>query len=173
MSFSTIRISGLEDEPAVIVLTNHSVHVFSNFESIDKTLNGMRLKSIAGIEISDSRVLLGKILHEVVRTDVSYKCIEFKDVRSIFKRRHQLKKTALEITDRSGYSFLFSCKDERVYIIYHFFLKLYIFTYIIIFSPYYSFPCRKWKLLFEFSWILPCPRTSCTELKGSQTSRWV
>jgi len=140
MSFSTIRISGLEDEPAVIVLTNHNVHVFSNFESIDKTLNGMRLKSIAGVEISDSRVLLGKILHEVVRTDVSYKCIEFKDVRSIFKRRHQLKKSALEITDRSGFSFLFSCKDERVYIIYHFKKIVHIYIYYYIFPPTILFP---------------------------------
>lgn len=73
----------------------------------------MRLLSIEGIEISDNRTLLGKILHEIIRNDYSYKCIEFKDIRSIFKRRHQLKKSALELTDKFGASFLFSCKTER------------------------------------------------------------
>ena len=42
-------------------------------------------------------------------TNVGYWCYPVREIYSIFKRRHHLKYTALELTDIHGYSVLISC----------------------------------------------------------------
>lgn len=44
----------------------------------------------------------------------AYDYMAFNDIFSVFKRRHHLKYTALEMTDVHGYSILFSCSSVEV-----------------------------------------------------------
>ena len=55
---------------------------------------------------------LGEIWKEVLGSEEGYRCIPLDEVYTVFKRRHQLKYTALRITDTAGYTLLFSCDSE-------------------------------------------------------------
>ena len=55
---------------------------------------------------------LADIWKEVLSLEDGYRCFPLDEVHSVFKRRHQLKYTALRITDTSGSTLLFSCDSE-------------------------------------------------------------
>jgi hypothetical protein len=54
------------------------------------------------------------IWKELLRSDLAYSRIALADVYSFFRRRHELKYTATEITDVMGYSVLYSCESVKV-----------------------------------------------------------
>ena len=64
-----------------------------------------------------------EIWKELLRSDLGYSRFPLNEIYSFFRRRHQLKYTALEITDSKGYSVLYSCESVEV-IIYLFVLLL-------------------------------------------------
>jgi len=53
---------------------------------------------------------LRSIWRDLLESDFSYQRMPLDEVYSIFKRRYQLKNSAMEITDTRGYSLLFSCE---------------------------------------------------------------
>jgi Beige/BEACH domain len=55
---------------------------------------------------------LAEIWKEVLSLEDGYRCFPLDEVHTVFKRRHQLKYTALRITDTSGSTLLFSCDSE-------------------------------------------------------------
>ena len=55
---------------------------------------------------------LAGIWQEVLSSEDGYRCIPLDEIYTVFKRRHQLKYTALRVTDTAGYSLLFSCETE-------------------------------------------------------------
>jgi Beige/BEACH domain len=52
------------------------------------------------------------IWREVLSSEGGYKRVPLDEIYTVFKRRHQLKYTALRVTDTAGYSLLFSCDTE-------------------------------------------------------------
>ena len=57
-----------------------------------------------------------EIWKELLRSDLGYSRFPLNEIYSFFRRRHQLKYTALEITDSKGYSVLYSCESVEVII---------------------------------------------------------
>jgi hypothetical protein len=55
-----------------------------------------------------------EIWKELLRSDLGYSHFPLSEVYSFFRRRHQLKYTALEVTDVKGYSVLYSCESVSV-----------------------------------------------------------
>ena len=55
---------------------------------------------------------LSGIWKEVLSSEGGYRKIPLDEIYTVFKRRHQLKYTALRVTDTAGYSLLFSCDTE-------------------------------------------------------------
>lgn len=55
---------------------------------------------------------LSGIWKEVLSSEGGYRKIPLDEIYTVFKRRHQLKYTALRVTDTAGYSLLFSCETE-------------------------------------------------------------
>ena len=119
-------INGLDTQPALMVLTKHAVHLFSNIqlnrhETNDKTISrGLHegeylslLSSTPLSDLKDCRSMYGHVLSEILKTEHSYKCMELQDVYTVFKHRYQLKATALELTDKFGSSLLFACGSEQ------------------------------------------------------------
>ena len=62
-------------------------------------------------QTSESEWVAG-IWKELLSSEEGYRCYPLDDIHTIFKRRHQLKYTALRITDAAGSSVLFSCDTE-------------------------------------------------------------
>jgi Beige/BEACH domain len=73
---------------------------------------------LAGSTMGLSRLGLGEsewlcgIWREVLSSEGGYKRVPLDEIYTVFKRRHQLKYTALRVTDTAGYSLLFSCDTE-------------------------------------------------------------
>ena len=61
--------------------------------------------------LGESEWLCG-IWREVLSSEGGYKRVPLDEIYTVFKRRHQLKYTALRVTDSAGYSLLFSCDTE-------------------------------------------------------------
>ena len=55
---------------------------------------------------------LADIWKEVLGSEEGYRCMPLDEVYTVFRRRHQLKYTALRVTDTAGYTLLFSCESE-------------------------------------------------------------
>lgn len=55
-----------------------------------------------------------EIWKELLRNDLGYSRIPLSEIYSFFRRRHQLKYTAMEVTDVMGYSVLYSCESVVV-----------------------------------------------------------
>ena len=58
------------------------------------------------------------IWKELLRSDLGYSRFPLAEVYSFFRRRHQLKYTAMEITDVMGYSVLYACDSVEVKLIF-------------------------------------------------------
>lgn len=73
---------------------------------------------LAGSTVGLPRLGLGEsewlcgIWREVLSSEGGYKRVPLDEIYTVFKRRHQLKYTALRVTDTAGYSLLFSCDTE-------------------------------------------------------------
>lgn len=81
-----------------------------------------------------------EIWKELLRSDLGYSRFPLSEIYSFFRRRHQLKYTALEVTDVMGYSVLYAC--ESVEVCYHSFFFL-----ISIFSSFQLLSLIEWLLL--------------------------
>ena len=55
---------------------------------------------------------LADIWKEILGSEEGYRCMPLDEVYTVFRRRHQLKYTALRVTDTAGYTLLFSCESE-------------------------------------------------------------
>ena len=55
-----------------------------------------------------------EIWKELLRNDLGYSRFPLSEIYSFFRRRHQLKYTAMEVTDVMGYSVLYSCESVVV-----------------------------------------------------------
>ena len=63
---------------------------------------------------ADPKKLLSLVWAELLKPDTGYKHIDLSEVYTVFKHRYQLKATAIEVTDTSGHSLLFSCATMKV-----------------------------------------------------------
>ena len=63
-------------------------------------------------EETSEETWLKNIWSVMLGTNAGYVVMPLQELYSIFKRRHHLKYTALEITDTSGYSLLFACASQ-------------------------------------------------------------
>lgn len=55
-----------------------------------------------------------EIWTELLRSDLGYSRFPLSEIYSFFRRRHQLKYTAMEVTDVMGYSVLYACESVQV-----------------------------------------------------------
>jgi hypothetical protein len=137
------RISGLETQKGLLVLSEHYLHLLIGFTVKDRTakLSDMQFEWISSSHTAASKVSTfgngegssspGKfnpnvpklspeevpdelfpkyIWSELILTDSPYVKIPIEEIYSFFKRRHQLKYSAMEIADVRGLSVLFSCQ---------------------------------------------------------------
>ena len=126
--FNVKRINSLDTQPMLMLLTKTSVHLFNNFKISSKSDHDFSLNHMGQVEgdisvsilspysladLPDNRAILSRILFEILKSEHSYKHIDMQEIYTILKRRYKLKKTALELSDTHGESFLFACASER------------------------------------------------------------
>jgi hypothetical protein len=82
-------------------------------EVFDKLNTTNRTPALALSEQNDND-WVEEIWKELLRSDLGYSRIPLPEIYSFFRRRHQLKYTALEVTDVKGYAVLYSCESVQV-----------------------------------------------------------
>ena len=82
-------------------------------EHFDKVNTTTKSLDIAVVEQSDND-WVEDIWKELLRSDLGYSRFPLSEIYSFFRRRHQLKYTAMEVTDVMGYSVLYSCESVAV-----------------------------------------------------------
>lgn len=137
------RIYALEAHSALLVITPNNMHFLCGFvatktqkssrstaptaptcvlewvspqqqkEHFDKVNTTNRPQSVTFAELHDTD-WTEDIWKELLRNDLGYSRFPLSDIYSFFRRRHQLKYTAMEVTDVMGYSVLYSCESVVV-----------------------------------------------------------
>lgn len=138
------RIYGLEAHISMLVLTPNNIHILCGFvavrtqkggknsayssahcmlewvsplqqqEEFDKLNTTARAATSLLIAEQNDNDWVEDIWKELLRSDLGYSHFPLAEVYSFFRRRHQLKYTALEVTDIKGYSVLYSCESVAV-----------------------------------------------------------
>lgn len=79
---------------------------------IERCTEGNSTLSDKEKEVREERDWLFSIWKELLNSDENYICMQLNDVYTIYKRRYQLKYTALSVADIYGYTILYSLESE-------------------------------------------------------------
>ena len=110
--FNVDRIYGLQDHAAVLVLTASAIHIIGNVRLRERAR--FELVSPGGEEVAaplrhgTESARLAAVWRTLLGSDLEYYSTQLSQVYSVFRRRHQLKATAIEIVDTSGFPVLFA-----------------------------------------------------------------
>lgn len=127
--YNVERISGLETQKAVLFLSDQSIYILCGITAMDQSKKIVdqifhwvptpqtksSSQSSSNSELSDD--LLSEeewvkcVWKDLIESETAFFHIPIEDIYSFFKRRYQLKHTAMEITDSKGHSVLFSCSS--------------------------------------------------------------
>jgi hypothetical protein len=110
------RIHGLETVAGICILTKNNLHILIGITTTAKTVEKPDISFDFTDETLENTVLsdkeaMRKSWEIILASDQPYHVVPFDEVYSIFRRRHQLKNQAIEITDTTGYSILFSLES--------------------------------------------------------------